>query len=213
MAKAIALALASLVPFATALAVQVEVAGLFNGKAIVIIDGGRPKTLANGESVGTVKLISATSEIATFEIDGKRRQLGMGSQSFGGNFDTGKRPTVVLNADHGGHYMAEGAINGMPIRFLVDTGATMVSLGTSDARRLGIDYTRGERGVSNTANGAAIVYRVKLDSVKVGGIVQNNVDALVHAGNDMPFALLGMSFLNRLDLRNQGSQLTMTLRY
>lgn len=194
-------------------AVQLEVAGLFEGKAIVVIDGGKPRTLSNGQSIGAVKLISATSESGTFEVDGKRRVLGVGSQSFGGNFGQGSRQTVVLQGSGSGHFFTEGSINGMPIRFLVDTGATLVSLGLSDARRIGLPYLKGERGMSSTANGPAPVYRVRLDAVKVGSITLRNVDALVHATTDMPFALLGMSFLSRMEMKHEGSQLTMTQRF
>ena len=208
-----AVALAWLTFACDAGAVEVEVAGLFNGKAIVVIDGGKPRTLSDGQSIGSVKLISATSESGLFEIEGKRRRLGVGSQSFGGNFGQGGRQTVVLNSSGSGHFLTEGSINGAPIRFLVDTGATLVSLGLSDARRLGLPYLQGERGMSNTANGPAPVYRVRLDSVKVGSITLHNVDALVHATTDMPFALLGMSFLSRMDMKHEGSRLTMTQRY
>lgn len=187
--------------------------GLFGGKAIVVIDGGRPRTLAAGEAAGAVRLISATSESGVFEIEGKRTTLTVGSQSFGGNFKPSRRPSVVLSADHGGHYLTSGSINGAPVRFLVDTGATMVSLGAGDARRIGIDYRKGERGISNTANGSAVVYRVRLDTVKVGDITLNGIEGLVHESADMPFALLGMSFLNRMDMKHDGSQLTLTLRY
>ncbi|MCU0869007.1 MAG: retroviral-like aspartic protease family protein [Burkholderiales bacterium] len=192
-------------------AVAVNVVGLFPGKAIVIVDGGKPRTLAAGESVGAVKLISATSEQAVFEIEGRRRSLGMGQAANVAGAASG-RPTVTLMADGAGHYLTPGAINGIPMRFLVDTGATMVSMGLADAKRLGIAYTRGERGMSTTANGTIPVYRVKLDTVKIGSIVLNQVDGLVQE-SDMPFVLLGMSFLNRLELKQEGPQLTMVQRF
>jgi aspartyl protease family protein len=160
-----------------------------------------------------VRLVSATSEAAVMEIDGKRRSLGVGSQVISGNYATSSQPSVVLNADMAGHYYAEGSINGGPIRFMVDTGASMVSIGQSDARRLGIQYLSGERGMSNTANGLAPVYHVKLGEVRLGAITLRNVDGLVHESNDMPFALLGMSFLNRVDMRHSGQQLTLTRRF
>lgn len=195
------------------LAAEVQVVGLFSGKAIVAIDGRRPRTLSNGDVLGTVKLISATSESALFEIDGKRRTLTVGAAAITGNYQTSGRPSVTLNADRGGHYYAEGSINGAPVRFLVDTGATMISLGNAEARRLGINYLKGERGMSNTANGPAPVYRVKLDAVRVGNILLNNVDGLVHESSDMPFALLGMSFLNRVEIRQTSEHLTLTQRF
>jgi aspartyl protease family protein len=194
-------------------ATEVQVVGLFSDKALVRIDGGRPTLISVGQKVGAVRLVSATSEAAVMEIDGKRRSLGVGSQVISGNYATSSQPSVVLNADMAGHYYAEGSINGGPIRFMVDTGASMVSIGQSDARRLGIQYLSGERGMSNTANGLAPVYHVKLGEVRLGAITLRNVDGLVHESNDMPFALLGMSFLNRVDMRHSGQQLTLTRRF
>jgi aspartyl protease family protein len=194
-------------------AAEVQVVGLFGDKALVRIDGGRPTLISVGQSIGTVRLISANSESAVLEVDGKRRSLGVGSQAITGNYASSGKPTVVLNADLGGHYYAEGSINGGPIRFMVDTGASMISIGQSDARRLGIQYLSGERGMSNTANGLAPVYHVKLGEVRLGAITLRNVDGLVHENNDMPFALLGMSFLNRVDMKHSGQQLTLTRRF
>lgn len=196
---------------ALAHAVAVNVVGLFPGKAIVIVDGGKPRTLAVGDAVGGVKLISATSDQAVFDIDGKRRTLGMG-QAANVAGASSNRPTVTLMADGAGHYVTQGSINGMPVRLIVDTGATMVSMGMSDAKRLGLQYAKGERGLSTTANGTVAVYKIKLDTVKVGGIVMNQVDGLVQE-SDMPFVLLGMSFLNRLELKQDGPQLTMVQRF
>lgn len=199
---------------AGAWATEVSVVGLFPGKAIVVVNGGRPKTLSAGETgPGGVKLISSTGSEAVLEFDGKRRTLGMGQSAISTSFASGGKPQVTLVADGAGHYMTTGSINGAPVKFLVDTGATMISLGASDARRLGIDFRRGEQGYSNTANGVAPVWRVKLDSVKVGNISMSGVDGVVHESSDMPFVLLGMSFLGRLDLRHEGSTLTMTQRF
>jgi aspartyl protease family protein len=89
----------------------------------------------------------------------------------------------------------------------------MVSLDAEAARRAGIDYLRGEPGYSMTANGAAPVYRVKLDSVRLGDITLNNIDGLVHESSSLPVVLLGMSFLGRLEMRRDGDTLTLTRKY
>ena len=109
--------------------------------------------------------------------------------------------------------MTDGQINGGPVRFLVDTGATAVSLSSADAARLGIDYKKGRPGLMGTANGAAVAYRVKLDTVRVGDIVVNNVDAAVLEGNEMPFVLLGMTFLNRMEMKREGQTMVLTKRF
>ena len=200
----------------SAQATDVAVVGLFPGKAMISIDGAKPRMLSAGETgAANVKLISATSDAAVIEINGKRQTLtlGEGVTRITGNYAVSGRPKVVLNADKSGHYLTTGSINGGSAKFLVDTGATLVSLGLSDARRLGIQYLQGERGYSETANGTAPVYRVKLDSVTVGGITLNNIDGVVHDGSDMPYVLLGMSFLGRLELKHEGQTLTMMQRY
>ncbi len=196
-----------------AMATDVSVVGLFSNKAIVTIDGGKPKTLTAGDAAqNNVRLISATADAAVFEIDGKRRTLAIGQGIYSALQPRG-HPVVTLNADSAGHYISTGSINGGTVKFLVDTGATMVSLGASDAKRLGIDYEKGQRGTSNTANGIAMVYRVKLDAVKVGNIALTNVDGVVHESSDMPFVLLGMSFLGRLEIRQDGQQMTLLQKY
>jgi aspartyl protease family protein len=88
----------------------------------------------------------------------------------------------------------------------------MISIGRADARRVGINYLQGQKGLSNTANGVAPVYKVKVDTVRIGDITLNNVDALVH-DQDIPWVLLGMSFLNRVEMRREGGNLTLIKRY
>ena len=114
---------------------------------------------------------------------------------------------VRLERDISGHYRAEAFINGMKTTVLVDTGATDVSISQKLANKLGIQSNAATR--TQTANGEAVVYMTRLASVKLGGIEATNVAAIIapSLGEDM---LLGMSFLNRMDVRlYQG---TMTIR-
>jgi len=121
---------------------------------------------------------------------------------------------VVLAADNQGHFLVSGLINGAAsVRFLVDTGASVVSIGTDDARRAGINYLAGERAYSQTASGIAPIYRVKLDTLKIGDITLYNVDAAVHTSGQLPIGLLGMSFLNRMEMKRDGAMLTLTRRF
>mgnify|MGYP001566123485 FL=1 len=99
------------------------------------------------------------------------------------------------------------------MRFLVDTGATLVSLAASEAKRLGINYLQGVRGRIQTANGVATAYRVKLDTVRIGDITINNVDAVVGENDAMGVSLLGMSFLNRMEMKRDGQSMTLTRRF
>jgi aspartyl protease family protein len=123
------------------------------------------------------------------------------------------RQNVTLGADPRGHFVTMGSINGGSVRFLVDTGATLVALPAAEARRLGINYLQGQRGQVQTANGAAVAYRVKLDTVRIGDIEVNNVDAVVSEGDTMGVTLLGMSFLNRMEMKRDGQSMTLTKRY
>ena len=193
-------------------ALDVNVIGLFPGKAVVVIDRGAPRTMAAGETVEGVKLISADSRAAVIEIDGKRQTLEMG-QHFESAALTGSRQSVTLAPDSRGHYIADGMVNGVHVRFLVDTGATMVSLPASEALRLGIDYRKGVRGRSQTANGVTTVWRVMLDSVTLGDITILNVEGVVHESAGLEVALLGMSFLSRTEMRREGSNLTLVKRF
>jgi aspartyl protease family protein len=208
--RAALLCLCLLAPLAQA--TDVGLAGLFSGKALLTINGGAPRIVALGAKTDEgVKVLAIEGDTATLEVDGKKRVLRVGqnvaSQSSGGG-----PATAVLTADSAGHFLTTGSINGGSVRFIVDTGASMVSLGAGDARRLGIDPSKGERGRTQTANGVTVVSRVKLDTVRVGDIVLNNVDATVHQ-QDMPFALLGMSFLNRMEMQRSGDTMTLKKRY
>jgi aspartyl protease family protein len=200
---------------APAAATDVNVIGLFRGKAVVMVDGGKPRTLNVGETTPDgVKLVSVDSESAVLEIDGKRRTLGMGQSSIAvASPSTGGRSQATLAADSRGHFMTTGQINGQSVQFLVDTGASMISMNASDAKRLGVSYLKGERGYATTANGPATVYKVRLDAVRVGDISITSVDALVHEGNSLPLVLLGMSFLNRVEMRRDGPTMTLIKRF
>jgi aspartyl protease family protein len=194
-------------------ATNVNVIGLFPGKAVVVIDGGAPRTLSVGvRTPEGVLLISADSKSATIEIDGKRQIMEMGQHAESAA-QTGSRQSVTLATDSRGHFTTAGRVNGSEVRFLVDTGATLVALPLADARRLGIDLSRAPVETSMTANGPARVYRVRLDSVQVGDIVINNVDGIVDSGNGLDIALLGMSFLNRTEMRREGANLMLIKRY
>lgn len=212
--KAILLAL--LLAPGIAAAADVAVVGLFANKAVVVVNGGKPRTLSVGETTPEgVRLISADSESATFEIDGKRATLGMGQHgAIASSASAGdSRKKVVLMADARGHFFTVGAVNGVSTRFMVDTGATTIALSSAEAKRTGVNYLAGRRVMTQTANGVVPVYRVRVDTVDVGGITLTNIDAIVIEGGRLPVALLGMSFLNRMEMRRDGDTLTLIQRY
>ena len=205
------LAVALCLVYGGAAAQDVGLAGVMGSKALLMIDGGEPQAVAVGQSLAGVKVISVQGDQAVVEIGGRKRPLRVGQHAIGAAPADGSG-TIVMTADNQGHFYATGSVNGAAVRFLVDTGATMVSLGASDARRIGLDFNRGQKGMTQTANGQTMVSKVKLDTVRIGDVTLHNVDALIHQ-NEMPMALLGMSFLNRMEMQRDGSTMTLKKRF
>jgi aspartyl protease family protein len=193
-------------------ATEVALAGVFPGKVLVVVNGGAPRALSVGATTQEgVRVIAVDADSAVVEVDGRRQRLVVGQQALNLGGDV-RRATVTVQADSRGQFHASGSVNGSAIRFVVDTGATYVSLGRGDASKAGIDVSRAEPVMMQTANGVAQAWKVKLDSVRVGDVVLRNVDGIVQ-GTDMPFALLGMSFLSRMEMRHDGPSLQLRQRY
>jgi aspartyl protease family protein len=194
-------------------ATDIALIGMLGDKAAVFaVDGGEPKAVKVGQKWRGISLLSVERDQATVEIDGKQRVLKIGQHYRSATTVSNERQSVTLSADARGHFFTQGAINGNPVRFLVDTGATSVALPASEAQRLGIDYRKGERGFTNTAGGLVPVYRVRFDNVKLGSIELAGVDGIViEQGLDV--ALLGMTFLNRVDMKRDGQTMMLIRRF
>ena len=170
-------------------------------KALLLIDG-QPQMLVLGGSARGVTLRRLGDGEAEVEVAGRplRLRLGAAPARVGGASGPAGDTTIVLAMGPGGHFNAAGAINGKPVSFMVDTGATTIALSQSEANRIGLDWKRGRPGLSSTANGPVPVYAVNLSSVRVGMVEIANVAAVV-VPSDMPQVLLGNSFLNRFSMR------------
>jgi len=208
--------LLALVAFAAlggaAQAQTVSMSGSLGDKALLVIDG-TPRTVSTGSTVQGVKLIHVSNNEALVEIAGQRRTLALGGQvNIGAADSAGGGTIIVLSADSGGHFWANGTINGKSVRFVVDTGATNISMSQSLAERIGLDYRSGQRGISNTANGQVQAYRVPLTSVRVGEVEVYNVAATI-VPVPMDFVLLGNSFLTRFQMKRENDTLTLVKRY
>lgn len=184
---------------------KINVLGLFKDKAIVQIDGKQRVLTLNKASPEGVVLISANSEEAVLEIDGVRDSYTLGSH-IGSQFKkpkAGKSSTIA--PDNAGMYRVSGRINGFQVRFIVDTGATLVSMNRNVAKRIGLNYKlEGRESLSNTASGVSKIYIVELDRVAVGDIEVKNVKGAVH-DTDFPLVtLLGNSFLNQVNMTRDG---------
>lgn len=191
----------------------VALQGMLGRKALLIIDGAPPKAVAPGETHQGVTVLSTAGDQAWVEFGGQRQQLRVGEApaSVGGSGHP-RGNTIVLPASSGGHFFAQGSINGRATQFVVDTGASSVAIGLPEARRLGIDWQAGRPGRSATANGVVTTWQVKLASVRIGDVEVHEVDAAV-LPQEMPYVLLGNSFLNRFQMRRDHHQLVLQRRY
>ena len=198
---------------APAHAESVTLTGTIGSRAILVIDGGAPKTLAVGERIQNVRLVSLQDGTAVVEAGNQRVTLRMDTPiSVGKPVTSNGNTRIVLPAGSGGHFMTQGAINGRTVTFMLDTGATSVALSAADAERIGLVYKNGAPVQVNTANGIVTGYRVRLDSVRVGDVDVAGVDAVV-SPQSMPYVLLGNSFINRFSMRRDSDQMVLEKRY
>jgi aspartyl protease family protein len=204
------IALVLLLACGAAGAADVALIGVIGDKAaIVALDGGEPKTIKVGQTWKGISVVSVEKDRATVEIGGKRQVLQRGMHYRSSAAGPSGRQSVKLAADSRGHFIAEGAINGSHIRFMVDTGASAIAIPGADAVRMGLDYRKGERVTVHTANGPTIAYAVRLDTVRLGAIELQGVEAFV-VERGLHISLLGMSFLNRLEMKRDGPVMTLT---
>jgi aspartyl protease family protein len=186
---------------------------LFKDKAIIVVDGARHVLKSGETSSDGVKLLATDTqeEKADIEIDGKHEVLRLGMVV--AVFNPKGKGSVVLYPDRGGHFFADGQINGTTVRFMVDTGATVVAMNSVTANRIGIDYIKnGHPGVASTPAGYVRTYDISLNTVQVGGIKLYNVHASVIEGSHPQETLLGMSFLGQLDMRRDSEKMELSER-
>lgn len=208
------LACAALLACTAAAAQSVALQGMLGTRALLIVDGSAPKTVAPGETFKGVKVVSTSGDQAVVEIKGRQHTLRVGEApaSVGGSPSAASGARIVLTAGSGGHFMPQGTINGRAVQFMVDTGATSMGMGASDAERLGIDYKSAPTGRTNTANGTVNVWRVKLASVRIGDVEVHDVDCMV-LPMAMPVVLLGNSFLTRFQMKRENDVMVLERRF
>ncbi|MBT0585544.1 TIGR02281 family clan AA aspartic protease [Alteromonas sp. SM 2104] len=118
---------------------------------------------------------------------------------------SGEQIEVILEQNRAGHYVATGSINRVPVVFLIDTGATDVSIPAHLASTLNL--TAGRPALARTANGTVRIAETTLDRIAVGDIELQNVDANLNPGMQGDHILLGMSFLKQLEFTQRGNAL------
>ena len=192
---------------------KINVLGLFKDKAIVKIDGKQRVLMAGKASPEGVLLVSANSREAILEINGTRKAYTLGSH-IGSKFKKASGGiTSTIAPDSNGMYWVSGSINGFQISFIVDTGATLISMNKHDAKRIGLNYKlEGRVSSANTASGVSKIYIMKLDRVKVGDIEVRDVEGAIHDSDFPKVALLGNTFLNRVNMKREGQLLQLQSR-
>lgn len=207
--------LCALAMLGTAQAQTVVLSGILGGKALLVVDGAPPKSVATGETYRGVKLLSAQGSQAEVEIAGKRQTLRLGEgpvSAAPGAPEAGDRRRIVLHAGSNGHFRTQGQINGRTVNFIVDTGASVVSMSVTDAEAIGLRYQSGQTVQVSTANGVTVGWRVKLSTVRLGSLDVYDVEALVTPA-PMPYVLLGNSYLTRFQMTRTNDQLVLEQRY
>jgi len=184
----------------------IAILGLIADKAIISVDGVH-HVVREGEFVADgIRLIKIgdNRKTVSLEIDGIEKQYRLG---YGTNTAA---TTVKLPADASGIYRVTGKINNISVPFIVDTGATLITLNKNIAKQLGLDYVNAkQKGQAETANGIVPIYLVTLEQVEIGGIKLQNMQAAVHDSEFPRVALLGMSFLNQVDMKREGTILSL----
>ena len=192
--------------------ISVKVIALFEGKAMLQVNG-QQKILSEGEVFEGVLLKFASGRGAVVEIAGAEQKLDLNQFISAGNYKKRERANLKIYPDAVGMYFVIGEINDQPTNFLVDTGATFVTISGDKARLLGVDYEKGQRSSAQTAASVVASWLVKLDSISIGGIKMRNVDAMVIPGRHPQEVLLGNSFLNHTSMIRAGQALEISKRY
>ncbi|CAN7317433.1 retroviral-like aspartic protease family protein [Acidovorax sp. LjRoot118] len=190
---------------------SIALAGVLGSKALLVVDGSAPRAVGPGETHQGVKVLSVTRDEATVEVQGARRMLRLGESPVAlGSSGSGKR--IVLMADSQGHFVNTGTINGKQMKYMVDTGASVVAIGRPDAERMGIKVDDSQKVIMSTANGSATGWRVRLNSVRLGDVEVLGVTAVIMP-EGMPFVLLGNSFLTQFQMTRTNDQMVLEKRH
>lgn len=196
---------------------EFKVIALFKNAAM-IQHNDKQKLLRVGHSYKKrIKLIAATSHGATFLVDGEEVELGLHQSKLGHSIKTEQPSTIKsisIPRNIMGMYKTAGFINGFPVTFLVDTGASSVAMNESTAQRIGLQYRmKGRKIVVSTASGRAKAWNLMADKVSIGAIQLSHVEATVVQGAGPTEVLLGMSFLKRLKMQDDGNLMKLSTKF
>ncbi len=181
------------------MATDIRIVGLFNDRALLEVNGKQHLLRVGQTSPEGIKLVSSNSKQAVIEANGKRDKLGL-SQHIAASFSKAEGAEVNLSRGPHGHYFGHGAINGYPVKFMVDTGATSIAMNLGDAKRLGVKIDRKNRAVASTAGGLVDTYSVVFNKVSIGGITRYKIKGAVIDGLYPENILLGNTFLSTIEM-------------
>ncbi len=191
----------------------VGLAGVLGSRALLMVNGGAPRSVGAGESYQGVKLVSVAGDQAVIDIGGQRItvRLGESPASVGGR-GVANGTRIVLTSDSRGHFISQGLINGQAMQFMVDTGATVMAISVAEADRMNLDYKSGAPVRMSTANGVSQGWRITLNAVRVGDVELTNLDAVIVPAS-MPYVLLGNNFLTQFQMTRSNDQMVLERRY
>ena len=190
----------------------IELHAVLGSSAVLQIDGMRRMLHVGEVSPEGVRLLALDPASARVQVKNQTLTVPLGGRA-GGILPVGETASVRIARSASGMYLTAGTINGRAVEFLVDTGASTVAMNDATARSLGIDYRAGNRGRVETAGGITEAYAVTLSEVGVGSIRLPNVQAVVIRGQEPRHALLGMSFLSRMQIEHAQDALVLKRKY
>jgi len=189
---------------------RIQLNAILNNAVVVTINGSQQMLKLNSYSSEGFKLTKIEQDKITLLISGVPRIYKLGAAITASKSSASGKVQLSIQRDSRGMFRSEGQINDMPVKFLIDTGATFIAISSTLAKQLNIDYLgQGIPQMANTASGAVTVSKVVLNNVSIGSIKLYMIDAVVVEGDFPVTPLLGMSFLQRLKMNNDGYLLTL----
>lgn len=174
--------------------------GLFDGAALLRVNGLQ-KLVRTGDTFEGVKVEEADPRSVVVSQAGVRDELTL-SGHIATSFTPPSRRQWSIPANSQRQYITSASINGVRTMAMIDTGANVVAMSSQTAERIRLDYQElGKEGVATTASGKVKAWHFKLERLNVGGLDTGYIDATVIEGAYPEMVLLGMSFLEKVDMR------------
>lgn len=192
---------------------NIDVVGLFKDTAVLVVNGKRELVRRGHRSPEGILLLTADSNKAVVEVNGRKLTLSL-SGRISSRFKPFEGGSVSIPLNESGQFKSSGTVNNQPVNFLIDTGASVVAMNASEAKRLGIDYKKnGRLQAATTASGLVKTWAINLDSIQIGDIKVNNVPAAVLTGDYPQQVLLGMTFLRNVEIKQSAGLMVLKSKY